>query len=1008
MGIAVVGALLLTLAGGGVASSQLGAPARTPAFAPKGVGTLPASAYPAVSATLGAGSPAYAVRRSPTGFRLIGGGVAAQFDASGVSLQAGGVSLAMEAAGVGRAGRLEPAAVRSVHAKRNRVSLVRDGLEEWYKAGPFGIEQGFTLSRRPAGEVGPLTLALRLGGNVRAHEDSGSVLLTRADRTGMSYGELWASDAKGRPLHAELQLQGGRLLIHVWDRHASYPVTIDPLIQPGNKLTPSDEVGAGKFGYSVALSADGNTALIGGAEDNGKVGAAWVFTRTGSTWTQQGSKLTGAGESGAGGFGVGVALSADGNTALIGGGGDNGQVGAAWVFTRSGSSWTPQGGKLTGTGESGAGGFGVGVTLSADGNTAVIGGPTDNSNVGAAWVFTRANGAWTQQGSKLTGSGANSFCGTGFGSDVALAAMGTPPSSAALSTDSMAGAAWAFTRTNGIWSQQGGKITGTGVSGQSGFGWSVALSADGHFGLIGAPGDAGGSGKAYWFANTPGTWSQQTSFGVGTGAVGNARFGSSVALSSDGSVALIGGNEDATKVGAAWLFTRSANTWSQQGTKLTGNGELGPAEFGYADALSSDGNTALVGGHHDNTDVGATWVFATTVPDPPTAATATAGNGQASVSFAAPASNGGAAIDRYTVTSTPEGKTATGTSSPLVVTGLTSGVSYTFTVTAHNTVGESAPSTASNAVTPFSPPGAPTGATATPGNGSASVAFSAPASDGGAAITFYTVTSFPDGKTATGTTSPLTVNGLTNGTSYTFTVTAHNVAGDGAASAPSAAVTPRTVPGSPTAVSAAAGNAQATVSFGAPASDGGASVTSYTVTSSPDGKKATGTTSPLVVTGLTNGVSYTFTVTAHNVAGDGGPSAPSNAIVPGTTAVAPGAPTNVAATAGNAQAWVTFTPPASDGGAAITSYTVTASPGGQTASGSAAPILVTGLTNGQSYTFTVKASNSAGPGPSSSPSAAVEPFVPGRPPAAPSPPSEQARPAVPAPPQPSPRVPLHQ
>ena len=110
----------------------------------------------------------------------------------------------------------------------------------------------------------------------------------------------------------------------------------------------SGEVSEGEFGYSVALSADGNTALIGGDRDNGEVGAAWVFTRSGSTWTQQGAKLTGSGEIGAGAFGDSVALSADGNTALIGGYRDNEGVGAAWVFTRSGSTWTQQGAKLTG------------------------------------------------------------------------------------------------------------------------------------------------------------------------------------------------------------------------------------------------------------------------------------------------------------------------------------------------------------------------------------------------------------------------------------------------------------------------------------------------------------------------------------------------------------------------------------------------------------------------------------------------------------------------------------
>src|SRR5262249_12117322 len=161
--------------------------------------------------------------------------------------------------------------------------------------------------------------------------------------------------------------------------------------------------------------------------------------------------------------------------------------------------------------------------------------------------------------------------------------------------------------------------------------------------------------------------------------------------------------------------------------------------------------------------------------------------------------------------------------------------------------------------------------------------------------------------------------------------------------------------------------------FTAPASDGGAAITSYTVTSSPDGKTATGPGSPLVVTGLTNGTSYTFTVVAHNVAGDSVPSAVSNAVVPGTAHVAPGPPTGEGATPGNGQAWVTFTPPVSDGGAGITSYTVTASPGGRPASGPAAPIVVTGLSNGTSYTFTVTATNSVGTGPVSSPSAQIEP-----------------------------------
>jgi hypothetical protein len=128
---------------------------------------------------------------------------------------------------------------------------------------------------------------------------------------------------------------------------------IDELIQQGPKFTAADENGGGGFGSSVALSADGKTALVGGYPDNNAVGAAWVFTRSRGTWIQQGPKLTANDEAGHGSFGVSVALSADGNTALIGGSPDNNAVGAAWVFTRSGGAWTQQGPKLTANDEIG-------------------------------------------------------------------------------------------------------------------------------------------------------------------------------------------------------------------------------------------------------------------------------------------------------------------------------------------------------------------------------------------------------------------------------------------------------------------------------------------------------------------------------------------------------------------------------------------------------------------------------------------------------------------------------
>ena len=233
--------------------------------------------------------------------------------------------------------------------------------------------------------------------------------------------------------------------------------------QQGSKLVGTGAVGAAQQGISVALSADGNTAIVGGHSDNSSAGAAWVFTRSGGVWTQQGNKLVGTGAVGAAQQGISVALSADGNTAIVGGIDDNGDTGAAWVFTRSGGVWTQQGNKLVGTGAVGAARQGSSVALSADGNTAIVGGPDDNGTVGAAWVFTRSGGVWTQQGSKLVGTGAVGAPSKATPSRCPPTA--TPPSSAGTDDNSDAGAAWVFTRSGGVWTQQGNKLVGTGAVG---------------------------------------------------------------------------------------------------------------------------------------------------------------------------------------------------------------------------------------------------------------------------------------------------------------------------------------------------------------------------------------------------------------------------------------------------------------------------------------------------------------------------------------------------------------
>jgi hypothetical protein len=213
--------------------------------------------------------------------------------------------------------------------------------------------------------------------------------------------------------------------------------------------------------------------------------------------------------------------------------------------------------------------------------------------------------------------------------------------------------------------------------------------------------------------------------------------------------------------------------------------------------------------------------------------------------------------------------------------GLTDGTKYTFTVTATNGIGTGPKSKPSNAVVPSGPPNPPTGAVALAGNADATVGFLAPFANG-SPITTYTATAEPGGATATGTSSPITVAGLVNGTAYTFTVTATNALGTSLPSAPSSPVTPVTVPTAPTGVVATVNPNfpdEASVSFTAPASDGGAAITGYTViaTSSDGGTNRTlpATGSPFVVTGLTAGKTYTFTVTAINSTGTGPPSAAS-------------------------------------------------------------------------------------------------------------------------------------
>ncbi len=277
----------------------------------------------------------------------------------------------------------------------------------------------------------------------------------------------------------------------------------------------------------------------------------------------------------------------------------------------------------------------------------------------------------------------------------------------------------------------------------------------------------------------------------------------------------------------------------------------------------------------------------------------------------------------------------------------------------------------SDTVTKITPvPDVPTSVAGSSDNGQVVVSWLAPVGIGGSAITAYTVTANPGGQTCGWLSGALscTITGLTNGTPYTFTVKAENSAGKSSASSASAAVTPATVPGAPTSVVGSSGNGQVVVLWLAPVSSGGSAITAYTVTASPGGQTCSWSSGALscTVTGLTNGTSYTFTVTATNAIGTSSSSPTSGAVTPATV---PGAPTSVVASSGNGQVVVSWLAPVGNGGSTIMAYTVTASPGGRTCGLSSGTLscTITGLTNGTHYTFTVTATNAAG---TSSPSPA--------------------------------------
>lgn len=393
-------------------------------------------------------------------------------------------------------------------------------------------------------------------------------------------------------------------------------LTIPPgsgFLPQGPKLVDLSVAGTEFQGWSTSISSDGNTAIVGGYGVGGNIGAGWIYTRSNGVWTQQ-AKLVGDNVIGTSEQGGSVAISSDGLTAAVGGFNDNGGIGAVWVFTSSGGVWSQQGAKLTASDAIGTSSQGRSVSLNANGNTLMVGGSYDNSHLGAAWVYTRNSGTWTQQGAKLAGTGST---GTDVfqGCSVSLSADGNTAFIGAYGDASGKGAAWQFFRSGGIWAQVGAKITASDETGAGEFGYSVSMCANASTAIIGAMLDNGQIGAAWIFSSSGSgagftqSGSKHVGTGIGASTPGVSLQGSAVSISSDGSTAAVGGWGDQNYAGAIWIYTGSGGVWTQLGNKVD---TAGTSNLGKALALSSDGMTIIAGEPNDisgSTYYGASIVF---------------------------------------------------------------------------------------------------------------------------------------------------------------------------------------------------------------------------------------------------------------------------------------------------------------------------------------------------------------------------------------------------------------
>lgn len=604
---------------------------------------------------------------------------------------------------VGRGSQREAVRTTLGQAVDNRVEYAHRtpsgvAVREWYLNEPAGLEQGFVLPAAPAGSAqASLTLTLAVAGDLdvdllpdgqRAHlrDANGEAVL--------SYGGLKVWDAEGRVLAS--RLQAGRnaheLQLAVQDADAVYPVTIDPVWTQQQLFSGSDSVNGDRFGNAIAL--DANTVVVGSYLDNigatSDPGSAFIFTRSGTTWTQQ-AKLTASDAAANDEFGTAVGIS--GNTVTVGAPradiGANVDQGAAYVFTRTGTTWTQQQ-KLVAADGSADDQFGTAVDV--DANTAVVGAYFDDtaavSNHGSAYVWTRSGVTWTLQQKLVAADAATGDrLGVSVAVDVDTIITGAYQDNVSVADQ---GSAYVWTRSGATWTEQQQLIASDAADSDQ-FGWSVALS--GNTAVVGADFDDVGAnanqGSAYVFLRSSGVWMQQAQLFASDGAA-NDKFGWSVGVDVDTAVvgayaATVGANAGQ---GAAYVYGRSGTAWSQQQKLTAATGNVS-SEFGIGVTVQSD--TVLVGADRQNnpTNNGAVFAF-TSQPSPPViTAVAATGVSKTAATITWTTDVSSSSTVEYGVTNAL-GSTATGaagTSHTVSLPSLTAGRTYFYRVRSITTGG---------------------------------------------------------------------------------------------------------------------------------------------------------------------------------------------------------------------------------------------------------------------------------------------------------------------------------